>query len=67
MLLGMDCLQETKVSCPWCGERFSVLLDLSVPHQNYVEDCQVCCCPIVFDVTAQIEGDALVTVSREGE
>ena len=62
----MDYLQEKTVSCPWCGERFSVLLDLSVPHQNYVEDCQVCCSPIVFDVTAHYENDADVRVSREG-
>jgi hypothetical protein len=67
MLGIMDYLQEITVSCPWCGEPFSVLLDLSVPHQNYVEDCQVCCCPIVFDVTAQFEDDAVVIVSREGE
>lgn len=62
----MDCLQEKPISCPWCGERFSVLLDLSVPHQNYVEDCEVCCAPIVFDVTVQDENDVAVTVSREG-
>lgn len=61
----MECLQETTVGCPYCGERISVLLDLSVGHQVYVEDCQVCCCPIVFDVQADHDDRITVQVSRE--
>ena len=32
--------------CPYCGESISVLLDLSVLIQEYIEDCEVCCRPI---------------------
>ena len=32
--------------CPHCGERISMLLDLSVPEQSYIEDCEVCCRPV---------------------
>lgn len=32
--------------CPHCGESISVLLDLSVLSQEYIEDCEVCCRPI---------------------
>jgi len=32
--------------CPYCGEEISMVLDLSVPRQSYVEDCEVCCNPI---------------------
>jgi hypothetical protein len=60
-------LQEKSVGCPYCGERIDVLLDPSVPHQNYIEDCQVCCCPIVFDVTVDLDGDCGVSVRQEDE
>jgi transcription elongation factor Elf1 len=33
-------------TCPHCGERISMLLDLSAWLQRYVEDCEVCCNPI---------------------
>ncbi len=53
------------VACPYCGELIEVVLDPSVEHQSYIEDCSVCCRPIVFDVTA---GDGVVTsVSVRGE
>lgn len=63
----MNGLQEKDVQCPYCGEAIAVLLDHSLPHQNYIEDCQVCCRPIIFDVTVMHDGEAAVTVSHEGE
>jgi hypothetical protein len=38
--------EEAQISCPFCGEPLSILLDLSIPEQDYIEDCQVCCRPI---------------------
>ncbi|WP_350286205.1 CPXCG motif-containing cysteine-rich protein [uncultured Croceitalea sp.] len=32
--------------CPYCWELISMVLDASVAHQVYVEDCEVCCNPI---------------------
>jgi len=43
-------LFEETVSCPYCGEAINVLIDGSVEQQEYIEDCQVCCRPIVFKV-----------------
>jgi transcription elongation factor Elf1 len=37
---------EHYFNCPYCGEEISMVLDLSVPRQTYVEDCEVCCNPI---------------------
>ena len=37
---------EEFFSCPYCGERISMILDLSVEAQSYIEDCEVCCRPI---------------------
>jgi len=39
--------------CPYCGEEISMILDLSVPHQVYIEDCEVCCNPIEISYTAE--------------
>lgn len=41
-------LLEVGVQCPYCGERFSLLVDGSVDSQEYVEDCEICCRPIDF-------------------
>ena len=45
-------------SCPYCGEPISMLLDLSVPEQTYIEDCEVCCRPI--RVRYATDGEAVV-------
>lgn len=38
--------EEYTFTCPHCGADSSVLLDLSVEEQDYLEDCEVCCRPI---------------------
>jgi hypothetical protein len=45
-------LEETDVTCPGCGETISILLDLSVDAQDYIEDCSVCCAPMRVIVSA---------------
>jgi transcription elongation factor Elf1 len=52
---------EHAFTCPHCGEEISVVLDLSVSRQSYVEDCEVCCRPIEIRYT--VEDDALVEFS----
>jgi uncharacterized protein YbaR (Trm112 family) len=41
------------VTCPYCWESIEVALDLSVDEQRQVEDCSVCCRPIVIAYRAQ--------------
>jgi hypothetical protein len=60
-------ITETRISCPYCGESISILVDDSLPEQNYVEDCQVCCRPIVLDVAVDLEGDVAVSARCENE
>lgn len=43
----MDLLQGHDVTCPHCGETINLTLDLSVPEQSYIEDCPVCCKPMM--------------------
>jgi cysteine-rich CPXCG protein len=55
------------IQCPYCGESIELFIDDSVEHQQYVEDCQVCCRPINVSVTADADGGASVTVRAENE
>ncbi|UVE16968.1 CPXCG motif-containing cysteine-rich protein [Pseudomonas sp. LS44] len=43
-------LETQAYQCPYCGEPVEALLDLSGGDQQYIEDCPVCCRPIVFDL-----------------
>lgn len=43
---------EKFFKCPYCLEKISMLLDLSIPgEQSYIEDCEVCCRPILINYT----------------
>jgi hypothetical protein len=53
------------IQCPYCGEYIEVLLDCSIEQQSYIEDCQVCCRPIEFNVTVDNQGVLYVAVSNE--
>jgi Cysteine-rich CPXCG len=50
------------VQCPYCGESFETQLDTSSGSARYIEDCQVCCRPIEFDLEVDHAG-ALVALS----
>ena len=41
------------VICPHCWQQFEISIDLSVPEQTFVYDCEVCCNPL--EVTCQVE------------
>jgi hypothetical protein len=41
--------------CPYCWQNISMILDLSVDEQTYIEDCEVCCRPIKIRYTAENE------------
>ena len=47
-------LVPVTVQCPHCWEPIEVLIDTSVAEQEYVEDCQVCCQPLLFTVEAAV-------------
>jgi hypothetical protein len=51
-------------SCPYCGEHVSMVLDLSVPEQTYIEDCEVCCNPIRIHYAT--DGDAVTAFDARG-
>ncbi len=49
--------------CPYCGEPIQLIVEPLDEPQNYVEDCQVCCRPMVVDVNT----DGSVYLQREDD
>jgi len=43
----MQLLVETEVTCAHCGEVFPLQIDTSQSEQSLIEDCSVCCRPII--------------------
>ena len=63
----MSDVSEQSLSCPYCGEGITILVDQSLPDQEYVEDCQVCCRPIVLRVSVESDGAVAITARSENE
>ena len=51
-------------TCPYCWQEISFVLDLSIPKQSYIEDCEVCCRPVqIFYAT---DGTELIDFRAHG-
>ncbi|MCB9903925.1 MAG: CPXCG motif-containing cysteine-rich protein [Planctomycetes bacterium] len=63
----MDPLEsEAAYDCPFCGEEIVIPLDPSAGgEQEYVEDCPVCCSPVVLFVRIEDDGEVTVTATAE--
>ena len=60
-------LPSVQVQCPYCGELIDLVIDNSVPEEQYVEDCQVCCRPIVVTASIGDDGEPSVHVAAEDD
>ncbi len=59
-------LEEVAIQCPHCGETITLTLDLSEGDQSYVEDCSVCCAPILVNFSVDEDGGLTdISVDRE--
>ena len=58
---------EKRIGCPYCGETITIIVDDSVPEQTYIEDCEVCCRPIVMHAIVDNDGDVIVDVRTDSE
>lgn len=53
--------------CPYCGEPIELFVDDSAGGQQYIEDCQVCCRPIVVTVSVDVDGGPGIAVRAEND
>lgn len=61
-------VHEYDVSCPYCGESFTALVDHSAGNQEYVEDCQICCRPVLFSIEVdKMSESARIDLKTENE
>lgn len=63
----MNSLEERSLGCPYCGETIEFLLDVTQAGSEYIEDCQVCCKPIVIHLTIDDKGEIYIAVRSEDE
>ena len=65
----MELLKQATIDCPSCGESQWIDVDASAGDQVYVEDCQVCCRPMLVSITLPdgAAGDPYVGVRPEND
>lgn len=61
----MSYLENHKCHCPYCGELIELMIDNSIEEQSYIEDCSVCCRPIVVQVFAHDGGVSVQLLSED--
>lgn len=61
-------LESSDITCPYCGETITTVIDTSVDEQEYTEDCPVCCAPVLYHVRIDHDSEQIdVTVQKENE
>lgn len=63
----MSAIETVPARCPYCAAPIELIVDCSVAEQEYVEDCEVCCRPIIVRATVGADGDVYVDLRQEGE
>ena len=63
--MAMDLQAFERGLCPYCGGPLEFALDPSAGDQVYVEDCQVCCRPILVAVAFDAQGEARLRLRRD--
>lgn len=63
----MSLLDTVFVSCPYCGESNELVVDTTLSQQEYIEDCFVCCRPMVVKLSVDADGGIQVIAQQEDE
>lgn len=54
--------EEVFFQCPYCWQKISMLLESYYPNQEYIEDCEVCCRPILISYQKNADEDISIDV-----
>ena len=55
----------TPIQCPFCGQRFDLVVDTTEPSQQFTTDCEICCRP--FEVAIECEPGEILSLDIRGE
>ena len=65
-ITGRPVEAEAVYICDSCGEEIVVPVDISAgTHQDYVEDCPVCCHPMTLHIDIDPDGEPRVAGEHE--
>jgi hypothetical protein len=63
----MSLLETINTTCPYCAEPIELVIDCSENEQSYIEDCFVCCRPILLDISIDADGLPAVRAKHEDD
>ena len=61
----MSDLDQAQIRCPHCGERIDIQVHIGSDDEDYVEDCSVCCRPIMLHISRDENGVPTVSASSD--
>jgi len=61
----MEVLLPAEIVCPHCGEAFETMVDSSQRSFSTIEDCSVCCRPILLQIECEPGEIFAVAVSAQ--
>jgi hypothetical protein len=60
--------EEYPFPCPYCASPISIVVDLTGGgEQSFTSDCEVCCRPILINLTVEDEAVASFDAGRESD
>ncbi|MDX1635294.1 MAG: CPXCG motif-containing cysteine-rich protein [Marinobacter sp.] len=63
----MPAMDTASIQCPYCWEPLELAIDPAVDDQEYVEDCYVCCQPILIHAIFDEDRQLRVSATAENE
>ena len=46
---------DSETQCPYCGEPLTLEIDPTQLGSDYIEDCEVCCHPMILRLTQELQ------------
>ncbi|MGZ8900084.1 MAG: CPXCG motif-containing cysteine-rich protein [Limisphaerales bacterium] len=56
---------DDQISCPYCGQPNTIVVDSSARSQQFTTDCEVCCRP--FRVSIECEAGEILSIDAQSE
>jgi len=63
----MSIPDQYTIVCPYCGETTDIHIDIYGGSEELLEDCTVCCRPIVLHIVCDESGTPSVSAATESE